>query len=406
VTQLIHACTQSPENKPFRNFFKMLLPNTKYRLPINKFSRHLLSRPARLDHKKRSVMKKIFFIHSIALYPYRSVITMLRCQFLLLVITALTFSSCNESIPVPKVAKAVYVAGTEGNVAKYWNNGIATSLSDGTNLTYAMSIFVKGSDVYVAGTEVLGGGSSIAKYWKNGIVTDLSLSDGSTSGEANSIFVHGSDVYVAGTDDGAAVLWKNGIVTTLTDAGGIAHAVFVKGSDVYVAGSHGVHAMYWKNGIGTNLTDGTNPASAHAIFVSGSDVYFAGANYPGNVTIDAVYWKNGIMNVLPDDGGYASANSIFVVGSDVHVTGWDGTSSKAAYWKNGVRTILNEDDDEHASARSIFVSKSDVYIAGYEANIAKYWKNGTPIYLTDGTESAAAHAIFVKELAIADSFTE
>lgn len=155
---------------------------------------------------------------------------MLRCLFLLLVITALTFSSCNESIPVPKVAKAVYVAGTEGNVAKYWNNGIATSLSDGTNLTLATSIFVKGSDVYVAGIEVLGGGSSVAKYWKNGIVTDLSLSDGTTSGEANSIFVHGSDVYVAGYDNGAAVIWKNGTPIYLTDGteSASANSIFVK----------------------------------------------------------------------------------------------------------------------------------------------------------------------------------
>jgi hypothetical protein len=348
-------------------------------------------------------MKKIFFIHSIALYPYRVTMMISRRLYLLLFVTALTFSSCNESIPVPKVAKWVYVAGWEGDVAKYWKNGIATNLTDGTNMARAYSIYVKGSDVHVAGREILGNGNAVAKYWKNGIVADLT--DGTTYAQANSVFVHGSDVYVAGMDDGAAVLWKNGIVTTLTDVGA-AYSVFAKGSDVYVAGWDGLHATYWKNGMVTNLTDGTNNASAHSIFVSGSNVYCAGSDYPGNITQDAVYWKNGIMTVLPDAGGWAHANSIFVVGSDVHVTGWDlAAGGEAAYWKNGVKTILDDVDDETGTGESIFVSKSDVYIAGHEGNIAKYWKNSSPINLTDGTMPAFANSIFVKGLAIADSFT-
>jgi hypothetical protein len=49
----------------------------------------------------------------------------------------------------------VYVSGYEFNgtlyQAKYWKNGVATTLGSGNNNAYAASIFVSGSDVYVAG---------------------------------------------------------------------------------------------------------------------------------------------------------------------------------------------------------------------------------------------------------------
>ena len=45
----------------------------------------------------------------------------------------------------------MYIVGYEGNVAKYWKNGVATSLTDGIKSTDATDIFVSGNDVYVAG---------------------------------------------------------------------------------------------------------------------------------------------------------------------------------------------------------------------------------------------------------------
>ncbi len=117
---------------------------------------------------------------------------------LLLIVFA--FNACNESVPEKKVATTIYVAGSEGNVAKYWKNGVATSLTDGDNPATAKSIFVSGQDVHVVGYE-LNGRNKVAKYWKNGIGTDLT--DGTDNVEAHSVFVSGSDVYVVGQSDQA-----------------------------------------------------------------------------------------------------------------------------------------------------------------------------------------------------------
>jgi hypothetical protein len=37
----------------------------------------------------------------------------------------------------------VYVVGHDGNVAKLWKNGVATDLSNGTNVARAHSVFVQ-----------------------------------------------------------------------------------------------------------------------------------------------------------------------------------------------------------------------------------------------------------------------
>jgi hypothetical protein len=68
----------------------------------------------------------------------------------------------------------VYVAGTEfngyANIARYWKNGKAVSLTDSTADAYAEAIVIVGSDVYVTGSEYMGSfNNNVVKYWKNGI---------------------------------------------------------------------------------------------------------------------------------------------------------------------------------------------------------------------------------------------
>ncbi|MBX7261823.1 MAG: hypothetical protein K1X26_09245, partial [Chitinophagales bacterium] len=63
---------------------------------------------------------------------------------------------------------------------------VATNLSDGTVYTIANSVFVQGNDVYVTGFEY-NGTTNIAKIWKNGVVTNLT--DATQFASAKSIFV-------------------------------------------------------------------------------------------------------------------------------------------------------------------------------------------------------------------------
>jgi hypothetical protein len=304
----------------------------------------------------------------------------------------------------------VYVAGSIGYNAVLWKNGIATYLTNGSISTSASanSVFVSGTDVYVAGYQHSSWGD-IAKVWKNGVATDLGgglYPNGSAyDAHANSVFVSGTDVYVAGYAFNAARIWKNGTATTL--AGGTtqnyaeAFSVFVSGTDVYVAGAaevpfpNSLAATMWKNGLTFNLnSNGITTANANSVFVSGTDVYVAGSQQiqgSGGATV----WKNGVATILSN--GFSDANSVFVSGTDVYVAGSLGGSA-AVLWKNGVATNLSNVNGRHA--KSVFVYGTDVYVSGDQSggtnNIATIWKNGLPINLSDGTTKAVANSIYVK----------
>ena len=145
----------------------------------------------------------------------------------------------------------VYVAGEVGKVAQYWKNGVPFVLTDGTNGAEAWSIVTSGPDVYVAGVEtkttqidpthfVTNPGS---KYWKNGVAVELT--DSLTAALAFSMFISGSDIYVAGyackTMDpncALATYWKNGVpvqLTDMTNSGG--SSIVVSGANIHVAGN-------------------------------------------------------------------------------------------------------------------------------------------------------------------------
>ncbi len=134
----------------------------------------------------------------------------------------------------------VYAAGYERNannteVAKYWKNGTAVSLtgsSANSRNARINGITVIGNDVYAAGYEFvlrtdLSGTYAVlvAKYWKNGVDIKLNDTEDFTTSYASSITVVGSDVYVAGYAMGGvtggiykiAKYWKNGVTFKLTN---------------------------------------------------------------------------------------------------------------------------------------------------------------------------------------------
>lgn len=284
------------------------------------------------------------------------------------------------------------MGGTTGVVTVTTSDGTAT----GPVFTYAANT---SRDVYVAGYENNINGFGVVKYWKNGVAVELS--DGTKNGYATSIAVSASDVYVAGNVGYIAEYWKNGVPVILTNVNSNANAIALAGNDVYVAGwENNVTgksvAKYWKNGVGIALSNGANHAYAESIVIAGTDVYVAGYEYNANNVSVAKYWKNGQAVSLTNGISFGEAYSITVMGNDVYVAGMD--SSSARYWKNGVPIALN--NNKNSKAFSISVFANDVYVAGYDGSgikyVAQYWKNSNVISLTDGiNHNGTAYAISV-----------
>ena len=312
-------------------------------------------------------------------------------------------------------------------VAKLWKNGIAQDLSDGDKQNFALSVFVSGNDVYVAGCENTGNQgykvannlyitTHIAKLWKNGIAQNL-CNNKSLFSTASSVFVLNKDVYVAGyevlqskknqdTFNRVARLWKNEKKQNLSHENGYANSVFVSGNNVYLAGcgeyfnsSTGeiiYYAALWINGLKHNLTSENKRSAAHSVFVSGDDVFVAGIEYvpPDFSRKKPVLWKNGIAqylncdsicNLMSDfvDG---TANSVKVTeDGNVYVTGFVCNSDRkhAVLWKNGVLEQIFDDKGVFLngtniieSYNSLFISEKDVYVPGNNDFCAVFWKNG------------------------------
>jgi len=195
--------------------------------------------------------------------------------------------------------------------------------------------------------------------------------------------------------------------------------------DVYVAGwemnSAGVKvAMVWKNGDATSLTDGSSSATANSVAVSGTDEYVSGTELSGsNGNAVAILWKNGLATALTDGRLNAGVGQVVVTGTDVYVTGgWSGYDAQSnyvnvqGYWKNGVFTPLltatNQGQHGAGAIGPITVQGADVYVAGVEYEttetgpgtavfmpVAMYWKNGTPVTLTDGLTLVSVNSMAV-----------
>jgi hypothetical protein len=329
---------------------------------------------------------------------------------------------------------AGYVSDLSAGIPAYWKNGKLV-LIDSAHYNFtpsygllgasALSMAVSGNDVYLTGYEIYQspytGNHYYAICWKNGMPGNLTGGGATSTEAANSIAVSGKDVYVAGAEDVStnnyvARYWKNGNRVNLSGGtnNSYANSIAVSGTDVYAAGYEEIGyqwiAKYWKNGNPVNLTDGTKYAQITSIAASGNNVYVAGYEEDNNRNYVAKYWKNGTPVNLTGSTGSEIPTAIAVSGTDVYVAGFDGARPNlplssdggvAKYWKNGSPVNLT-DGSKRASATSIAVSGNDVYVAGYEEKtagsydyVAKYWKNGTPIILGDISKYSESKAITI-----------
>ena len=251
----------------------------------------------------------------------------------------------------------VYLAGYlqyPSNVAALWKNGVVQNVTDDIYSIFSMaySVYATNNNVYVAGYEFNQRYGGVATLWKNGVAQYLT---NETYSLATSVYVSGSDVYVAGHEKPhnkfVAKLWKNGVAQNLTNGNYFAEAnsVYVSGSDVYVAGyednvQNKYVAKLWKNGVAQNLTNGTYYAKAYSVYVSGNDVYVAGYEDNAQGRSVAKIWKNGIAQNLTNGTYGASATSVYVSGSDVYVAGYEKNAQGryvAKLWKNGMEENLS-----------------------------------------------------------------
>jgi hypothetical protein len=156
----------------------------------------------------------------------------------------------------------VYIGGNNHTNACYWVNGMVTNLNAYSTCT---SLVVFGSDVYAVSNQTVNG-ISVPTYWKNGTPVVLTYPSNSNT-YAQSIFVSGSDVYVAGEEsnngnsNSSFAVWQNGVLLptkgTQNDTAYV-ESIQVSGQDVYVAGAEKINgafvSVYWKNGLAIPLS--------------------------------------------------------------------------------------------------------------------------------------------------------
>lgn len=291
-----------------------------------------------------------------------------------------------------QTSRNIYVVGTEANHPTIWINGISSILHTNLSTGVANSVFVSGSDVYVAGEQSDAIGlSGYPVLWKNGVISQL----GTNRGAAKAVFVSGNDVYVVGYDispEGHPVMWKNGNRILLnSNSSATAKSVFVSGNDVYVTSE----GWFWKNGTITNLPGNNN--GTNSIFVSGNDIYIAG--YTGYPSIPML-WKNGVASILPRSNNIGSgfAESVYVFGNDIYVCGID--NSLPVYWKNGTRINLNLNTTLNCgNATCIFGVGNDIYISGSDCTTPLIWVNGvvSQLPIVNPNNEANGNSIFVTQ---------
>lgn len=137
--------------------------------------------------------------------------------------------------------------------AQCWKNGqlIFRESED----SYAISIFIHQSDIYMAGYLYGYSSPNIACYWKNG--QRVTLTEGNVNAIATSVFATDTHVYASGTINDQAVYWKDGVAINLTTEGtfSMANSIFVQGTDVHVAGYEHGYPAYWKNDVRQNIAN-------------------------------------------------------------------------------------------------------------------------------------------------------
>jgi uncharacterized protein YjdB len=227
--------------------------------------------------------------------------------------------------------------------AVYMRNGVVTVLptegtASGEVLARSMAVTNDGH-VYIAGMQ-----GSRAMLWRDGEIQPLANTATGTT-RAISVAVRGGDVYVLGTwNNGGteACLWLNGVHMPFGTAYRDTPSGMAVAADgtVYVSGPKGLVGIDIATGAWWDVRDSFGnlyPTYTLGTCASGNDVYAVG--WGRTTTNDASYWdqfRN--LHVLPrENTAYAEAEGVRVVDTgDVYVAGRDNSGARPVYWVNSV----------------------------------------------------------------------
>lgn len=122
----------------------------------------------------------------------------------------------------------------------------------------------------------------------------------------------------------------------------------------------------------------------------------------GDQNSKGTLWKNGAIQPEPLLSRYLFGG--FVSGKDFYVAGiGEGgvpTKPVAKYWKNGNEVALSDGTLEDW-AYDVAATSSDVYAVGYDDHVngatlrAKYWKNGNAVVLGDGINASGTTDVVI-----------
>ncbi|WP_310554962.1 hypothetical protein [Flavobacterium sp.] len=328
----------------------------------------------------------------------------LKTIFTIAILTLSISCSKDEPQPQPETPKVttVYVGGaeydntTQKDIPIIWKDGVAQQLPIAAgNEGEVLAIFVDGNDVYAVGHE--NSSTSIATYkavmWKNGVKTTLSTN----SSSANSVYVANGTAYVVGMENQTATLWHNNTTRNFTEATE-ATDIYVKGNDIYISGNTTTGMGFWKiNNEGTYFTNTISQSNARSICVQENNIYIAGFELSTANIRSAKLWNDNLLST-GQYGDDTSMWSVYAQGQNVYACGFKVVnllSTRAMLWKNNQATQLSQNP---SFAYSVFATATDNYVAGYETiSITKacIWKNGTTQILS--ANSSAATSVFVTE---------